>query len=244
RPRRADLECEALPIRVAWAGQREDLAPLVRRDLADDVRRGAEAVEADPLGVVATQPQRPIPDQPRAQKRRRLEVRVALGDREAVALVGYRQLRVATVQLVAGEPRFHAEVLAAGAAVPALAVGPTEPRDPHPLTDLEALRRLAPGLDAADDLVPRDEWQLRLGELAVDDVEVRAADPAGVDADENLPRPWLGRWQISLAQRLAWSLEQHATHRASILALSGGCERICSIPSTVARTPRLRRRTE
>ena len=35
--------------------------------------------------------------------------------------------------------------------------------------------------DAADDLVPRNERQLRLGQLAVDDVKVGAADPACLD---------------------------------------------------------------
>ena len=38
----------------------------------------------------------------------------------------------------------------------------------------------------------RDERQLRLGQLAVDDVEIGAADAAGLDADPHLPRPGSG----------------------------------------------------
>ena len=39
-----------------------------------------------------------------------------------------------------------------------------------------------------DDLVPRDERKLRLVELAVDDVQIGAAYPAGRDADQDLAR--------------------------------------------------------
>ena len=59
--------------RVAGPGERVDLASLVHGDLADDVGRGTEAVEPEPLGVAA-QPQRPVADQPGAQQRRGLEV--------------------------------------------------------------------------------------------------------------------------------------------------------------------------
>ena len=204
RPRGAELEREALGLGVARPGEREDAPALVRGDLADDVGRGAEAVEAEPLRVAA-EPQRPVADQPGAQQRRRLEVRVALRDREAVALVGDRQLRVAAVELVAGEAGPLAEVLAAGAAVAALAAGPAEPRDPDPLPGLEALRPLPRPLDGADDLVAGDERQLRLGQVAVDDVEVGAADAAGVHPHQHLPRPGLGVGQLRLAQRLALS---------------------------------------
>ena len=55
------------------AGEGEDPPPLMAGDLADDVGRGAEAVEAEPLGV-AGQPQRPVADQPGAEQRRRLHV--------------------------------------------------------------------------------------------------------------------------------------------------------------------------
>src|SRR5205823_6081720 len=96
----------------------------------------------------------------------------------AEALVGDRVLGVATVEVVAGEAGPVAEVLASAQAVAALAAGPAEPRDADP----PAARLVDP-----DDLVPGDERELRVGKLAVHDVEVGAADPAGVDADEKLP---------------------------------------------------------
>ena len=55
---------------------------LRARDLGQDVRGGAEAVQADPLRV-AGHPQRAVSDQPRAQQRRRLQVRVAVGQHVA-----------------------------------------------------------------------------------------------------------------------------------------------------------------
>ena len=60
------------------------LRPSSAGDLGDDVRRGAEPVEADPRAV-AGKPQRAVADQPGAEQRRDLEIAVALGQREAVA---------------------------------------------------------------------------------------------------------------------------------------------------------------
>ena len=126
-PLGAELAREALRRVVAGAREREHAPALVAGDLADDVRGGAEAVEAEPLGV-AGHPQRAVADQPGAQQRRGLEVRVAVGDREAEARVGDRVLGEAAVEVAAGEARAVAQVLAAGAAVAARAAGPAQPR--------------------------------------------------------------------------------------------------------------------
>ena len=126
-PLGAEPACEARARVVAGAREREHPAPLVAGDLADDVRRGAEAVEAEALGV-AGHPQGAVADEPRAQQRRGLEVRVAVGDREAEALVGDRVLGEAAVEVAAGEARAVAQVLAARAAVAARAAGPAQPR--------------------------------------------------------------------------------------------------------------------
>jgi hypothetical protein len=54
----------------------EDAPALVPRDLRDDVRNGAEAVQAEPLAV-AGQDERPVDDQAGAEKRRGLQVGVS-----------------------------------------------------------------------------------------------------------------------------------------------------------------------
>ena len=78
-PLGAELARERLPLLVALAGEGEDPPALVDGDLAEDVGGGAEAVEADPLGV-ADQAQRPVADQPGAEQRRRLLVRIGVRD--------------------------------------------------------------------------------------------------------------------------------------------------------------------
>ena len=145
RPVRAELAGELLRLLVAGAGEGEDPPSLVNRNLAEDVGGGAEPVEADALGV-ADQAQRPVADQAGAEQRRRLLVGLAVGDREAVALVGDGELRVAAVDVVAGEAGPVAEVLATAAAVAALAAGPAEPGDPDPVA---AAKRSAPSPVAA-----------------------------------------------------------------------------------------------
>ena len=107
-------------------------AALPARHLAEDMRGGAEAVEADPLRV-ARDSVRAIPDQPGAEERRRLRVREAVREREAESLVGDRLLGEAAVDVVAGEPRPVTEVLAAARAVTATAARPGEPWNADPL---------------------------------------------------------------------------------------------------------------
>ena len=63
RPDGSEPKGESLRCVVTRAREREDAAPLAARDLRDDVRRGAEAVEADPLGVAGAQ-ERAIADEP------------------------------------------------------------------------------------------------------------------------------------------------------------------------------------
>src|SRR5262249_47304882 len=162
---------------VARPRERENSPARVCGDLADDVGRSAEAVEAEALGVAA-HPERSVADQPRAEEWSDLGVGVAIRQRQAVALVGRGQLRVAAVDLVPGEAGALAEVLAAGPAEPALAARPAEPGDAHAVAGLEALGPLPARDDLAGDLMAGDERELRLGEVAVDDVQVGAADAA------------------------------------------------------------------
>src|SRR5207244_2390806 len=109
----------------------EHATALVAGNLGQDVRGCAEAVQAEPLRI-AGEPERAVPDQARAEQRRRLDVVVAVRDREAEALVGDRPFRVTPVEVVARELRPVAEVLRARAAVAALPARPAEPGDAEP----------------------------------------------------------------------------------------------------------------
>ena len=166
---------------VAGARERVHLASLVHGDLADLVRGRAEAVQTE-AGRVAGEPQRAEPDQAAAQQRRRLRVAQLARDREAEPLVGDGQLGVAAVDVAAGELRVEAEVLALGAAVAAVAVGPPEPGHAD----------AAIVLGDPDDLVAEYDWQLGGLDLAVAQVQVGAAHRARPDLQQQLARLRLG----------------------------------------------------
>src|SRR5262249_11163550 len=126
RPGRAQLEGERLRPLVAAPGQRNHAPAFPHRELAEDVRRGTKAVEADRSGL-GRHPVGAIADQPGAEERRRLQIRVALRERKAETLVGDGDFRVAAVEVVARELGEVAEVLLFGPAEAALATCPAQP---------------------------------------------------------------------------------------------------------------------
>ena len=75
--------------------------------------------------------------------------------------------------------------------------------DPDAVSGGVLLDALADLVHHADDLVPEDERELRVGQLAVDDVEVGAADAARQHPDAQLSRAGLGKRQVLEDKRLA-----------------------------------------
>ena len=127
-------------------------------------------------------------------------------------MVGDGVLREAAVELIAREAGALAEVLAAAQAVAALAARPAEPGHADALAGREGVNSV-PGADhGSDDLVPGHEGQLRLSELAVDDVQVGTADAARVDADEHLATRDLGIRENACPQRAAGLVQDHRAH--------------------------------
>ena len=149
RPYGALLLCEVLGPGVVWPREREYLAALVGRRLADHVGGRPKPVQAEP-GRVAGQLERAVADQPAAQERGGLLVGELVRKGQAVALVGDGPLGVAAVDIAAGEARVQAEVLAVRRAEAAGAVGPAEPGH----ADSSAV------LGAADDLVSEHDREL------------------------------------------------------------------------------------
>ena len=204
-PRRAELAGERLCDVVAVARERVDLAVLGARDLDEDVRGRAEAVEPEAPGVAA-HPQAAVADEAGAQQWSGLVVGEAVRDREAEPLVGHGVLGEAAVDVAAGEARPGTEVLAAAAAVRALAARPPEPRD----ADAPAVR-----LDAGDDLMSEDARRMRDLDLPVEEVQVGAADAAGEHPQQELARTRLGHGHLREPQRRADALEEHRPHAAA-----------------------------
>src|SRR5262249_28938569 len=110
------------------------------------------------------------------------------------------------------------EVLAPRAAVAAPAARPAEPWGSDELARLEAARAGSQLGDGRDDLVAQYERQLRLRELAVDDVEVGAADTAAAHAEAPLRRARTRLLELRLAQRRPHALEEHRAHGDSVRA--------------------------
>ena len=71
---------------------------------------------------------------------------------------------------------------------------------------------LAHRIDEADDLMTRDDRQPRLGQLTIDDMEIGAADRAGLDAHENFVRARNGCWPFLRRQRLPDPMQHHRSH--------------------------------
>src|SRR5262249_58419005 len=126
---------------------------LMAQDLGDEVRGGAEAVEADALRV-AGETQRPVADQPGAEERGCLGVAERGRQREHEARIGHGVLGVAPVALVAGEAGIGTEILRPAAAEAAATAGPAEPGHSDAIADVHP-RDAGPGLlDGPPDLVP------------------------------------------------------------------------------------------
>ncbi len=88
----------------------------------------------------------------------------------------------------------------------------SQPANPHPGPDYEPPGAGAQGCDRADDLMARNDRITNVRQLAVQHVQIGAADAAGRNADQNLPRSRLGHVAIAHFQRLAAALENHRTH--------------------------------
>ena len=199
RPLGAERARERLRLLVARARDGEHARGPERRDLADDVRRGAEAVQPEPLA----RRRRAAASGSRSARRRgaaRPGRRIAVRDREAVALVRDGELGVAAVEVVAREARAVAEVLAAGEAEAALAARPAEPghADACP-----GSKRSPPATTSPTIWWPGTSGSFGSVELAVDDVQVGAADAAGADPEQHLARLRRRVGQLARAKRLA-----------------------------------------
>src|SRR5690606_29161889 len=119
-------------------------------------------------------------------QRRDLQIREGAGQGKREPRVRHGVLGVAPVDLISREDSALAEVLRAPTAKRALPAGPAEPGHTDALALDEALDLAAERRDRAHDLVAEDQRQLRLGELAVEHVQIRPAHAAAANANQDL----------------------------------------------------------
>jgi hypothetical protein len=216
-PDGAERAGEGLAIGIARPGEGEDPAAVVDRELGDDVGRSTEAIDAQGTGAEGLAVGA-VADQPGAEQRRRLQIAVALGQGEAVVRLRLGIFGIAAIGLVAGEGRCVAKVLAAGAAIGTNPASASEPGDADALAGREAGDAVPQLLDRTDDFVSRHDRQLRVGQLAVDDVQVGAADAAGAHLHDDLAGSGSRPGHFDQSQRLAGPLQAHGSHRRLLSA--------------------------
>src|SRR5690606_19600820 len=124
----------------------------------------------------ADRTQAAIADEAGTEERRGLEVAVRVREGETEARIGNGELGVAAVQVVAGVESAIAEVLEPVDAVATHAARPAEPGNAGTLARREAIHGLAQLDYLPHDLVPRNDGQFRIREIAVHDVQVGPAD--------------------------------------------------------------------
>ena len=117
----------------------------------------------------------------------------------------------AAVARVAIEQRRVAQILAPAGAIAAMAAGVAEPGRADPRANSER-HAGADRLDPADDLVPRHDRQLGVRQLAVDDMQIGAADAAGLDPQSDFARPRLGLGPLLHDELLAGPPQHHRAH--------------------------------
>ena len=159
-------------------------------DLRHDVGRGAKAIEPQ-LFASAGDHQRTPADQASAEQWGERHVTARFAERERITRVGDRRRRKTAVARVSGEERAIAEIFLSAHAIGADAAGVAEPRNADALAHAQPLDAGPDRIDPADDLVARDDRHLRVGQFAIDDMQIRAADAAGGHFHSNLARPGL-----------------------------------------------------
>src|SRR5262249_38831292 len=150
-PGGAEAAGEVLARRVARTGEGEDRPSLPFCDLRDDMRGGAEAVEAE-TPALAGDDQRAPADEPGAEQRGERDIAAVLPEREGIARIGDGRRRESPVAAIAGEERVVAEILLAAGAIGADAAATAEPGHADAVAEAQPDDAGAHGIDPADDL--------------------------------------------------------------------------------------------
>src|SRR5262245_46965999 len=90
--------------------------------------------------------------------------------------------------------------------------GVAEPRDAHAFAQAERGGAGAERIDLADDLMTGDDRELRTRQISIDDVQARAADPAGRHANPYFSGTWVAIREVPRRERLARAIENHGAH--------------------------------
>jgi hypothetical protein len=152
-------------------------------------------------------------DQARAEQRRDRGGVARFAERKAVTGIGDKVRGKATVARVAREQRTIAKIFLTTPAIGAFAAGVTEPGNPDAVADLDGGYTGAKRLCPADDLMTGNDGIADAGQLAIHDMQISPAHPAGADRDAHGAGP--GRRIVPLLklERRAGRRQNHGVHR-------------------------------
>ena len=145
--------------------------------------------------------QRAVADDAGAEQRRDLARRQRRGHAIHERRRRHGVLGEAAVHVPAGEARLEAEVLVAARAEAARAAGAVQPGDPDAIAGAPRRDARPAARDAADHLMTGHDLRALRRELALDDVQVGAADAAHLDAHQHLAGPRLGHGAFDERER-------------------------------------------
>ena len=213
RPYRAQAARKGLCGVVAGPGKGIDFAPLPARDLRQDVRRRAKAIEAQ-MFALARQFQGTPADQPGTQQRRQVNGVAGFAQWKGKARIRDRGGRKPAVARIAGEQRRIAQIFAPAATEPADPAGMTEPRYPDTIADRQPVNPRPDCIDPPDHFMPRHDRRIGVGQFAIDHVQIGAADAARqhLHPDFTMARQAIG--QIGPHQWRARVIQDHRFHSA------------------------------
>ena len=108
-----------------------------------------------------------------------------------------------------------AEIFVAADAGAAALAGVAEPGHADALADLEAADAGAETIDPSDDFMAGNDRDARVGQFAVDDMEIGAADAAGRDFQADFAGAGQGIGTLRPFERRADPVENHGMHQAT-----------------------------
>src|SRR5918912_2803366 len=176
--------------------------PARTRHMDADVPSRAEAINPQTRSRPTSrtdsgQAQRAITNDASAEKRCGLHVVKAVRQFVSEGCRRDRVFRVAAVNSPSGEACARAQVLSTGKKEAALAAGALKPSDADTFADGKVSDVCSDCCHSYDKLVARNDWGATWGKLALNDVQVCAADRAGVNAHEHFIIARRRLWDIN-----------------------------------------------
>ena len=141
---------------------------------------------------------------------------INIWQRKAKSRVGNYVLGITAIYVKTGKACPGAQVLALAPAKLAMAACICEPGNADTLSGRQPIYVATSLRDNADYLVSRNNGRLAAGKLAVNHMEVGAANAAGVDLDKNLVRIRFRYGDLDLVQATTRRTQLHGTHLLSL----------------------------